>query len=69
MLGPFGIEQQYGTIWNGMFLTTLLAHVAMGVVLGLIEQKWGKYPGVFFAQERAEVRTGSAEEFRSHIRA
>jgi hypothetical protein len=53
MVGPFGIAK-YGTIWNGMFIATLLAHAAMGVVLGLIEQKWGKYPGLLFTEGRAQ---------------
>ena len=50
MLGPFGIER-YGSLWNGTFLGTLLAHEAMGVALGLVVQKRGKYPGLFFGQE------------------
>jgi membrane-bound metal-dependent hydrolase YbcI (DUF457 family) len=51
MLGPFGIEK-YGTILNSMFLTTLVAHFFMGVALGLIEQKWGKYKGIIFQEGR-----------------
>jgi hypothetical protein len=53
MMGPFGISK-YGTIWNGMFLTALLAHVAMGVVLGIPEQRWGRYPGLVFTEGRTQ---------------
>lgn len=39
--GPFGLGLGQG-ILNGVFMTTLLAHVAMGVVLGLIVQRWAR---------------------------
>lgn len=54
MMGPFGVNK-FGTIWNGMFMTTLLAHVAMGVALGAVIQKWGEYPGLLFANGRKGV--------------
>lgn len=47
MMGPFGVGK-FGTVWNGMFITTLLAHVAMGIALGLIVQQWGRYRGLLF---------------------
>jgi hypothetical protein len=47
MMGPFGIDK-FGTIWNGMFIDTLLAHAAMGVTFGIINQKWGRDKGVLF---------------------
>jgi hypothetical protein len=58
MVGPFGIS--YGTIWNGMLLTTLLAHVAMRVVLGIIEQCWGRHPGLVFTEGRTQPAPGGA---------
>ena len=39
--GPFGLGLGQG-ILNGVFMTTLLAHIAMGVVLGLIVQRWAR---------------------------
>ncbi|MFQ5912787.1 MAG: hypothetical protein ACE5JS_06370 [Nitrospinota bacterium] len=51
MMGPFGIGK-FGTAWNGMFITTLLAHVAMGIALGIVVQKWGQYRGLFFKSGR-----------------
>lgn len=51
MTGPFGIGK-FGTVWNGMFIDTLLAHVAMGAALGVVMQKWGRYRGLVF--ERRE---------------
>jgi hypothetical protein len=41
MTGPFGLGMGQG-ILNGVFLTTLLAHVAMGLALGFIVQRWGR---------------------------
>lgn len=40
MTGLFGLGMGQG-ILNGVFLTTLLAHVAMGLALGFIVQRWG----------------------------
>lgn len=54
MLGPFGIDK-YGALWNSMFLTTLVAHFFMGVALGSIEQRWGKYKGILFKQGRERI--------------
>lgn len=51
MMGPFGIGK-YGTVWNGMFLDTLLAHVAMGIALGVVMQRWAPAPGLLFAAGR-----------------
>lgn len=65
MLGPFGITE-YGTPWNAMFMTTLLAHVSMGVVLGLIEQRWGKYRGLAFTEGRTGTAGAEAGHGRGH---
>lgn len=51
MVGPFGVDR-HGTILNPFFLTTLLAHVSMGIVLGLVVKRWGKYRGLVFAEGR-----------------
>jgi hypothetical protein len=68
MMGPFGIGK-YGTMWNEMFFSTLLAHIAMGVVLGLIEQRWGKYPGLVFTEGRADLEIRTLPPARVRARA
>lgn len=47
MMGPFGIDK-FGTVWNGMFIVTLLAHAAMGITFGIVNQKWGRDKGLLF---------------------
>lgn len=67
MLGPFGIER-YGTIWNGMFITTLVAHIGMGVAPGLIVQTWGRYKGLLFREgSTAEQSDLDASERSAHL--
>lgn len=51
MMGPFGIGK-FGTVWNGMFLDTLIAHAAMGIALGVVVQRWGRDRGLLFASGR-----------------
>lgn len=46
--GAFGLDK-YPSLLNGYFLTTLLAHAAMGIVLGLIIQTRARYRGVLLA--------------------
>lgn len=43
--GPFGVSA-FGTVWSGYFISTLLAHVAMGVVLGAAMQTWSRHRGL-----------------------
>ncbi|GEO96413.1 hypothetical protein KTU01_25360 [Kocuria turfanensis] len=43
--GPFGLDA-FGTLWNGYFLDTLLAHAAMGVALGAVIQTSARYRGI-----------------------
>lgn len=43
--GPFGLDK-YPSLLNGYFLTTLLAHAAMGIVLGLIIQTRARHRGI-----------------------
>lgn len=64
MAGAFGIER-YGTIWNEFFLTTLLAHVSMGLALGAIMQRWGRYPGLLFPEGRGEAVVEEAPAARA----
>lgn len=67
MLGPFGVEQ-YGTVWNGMFLTTLLAHVSMGLALGGVVQAWGRFPGLLFPELKdARWNTQDGVRFDSFV--
>lgn len=53
--GPFGIDA-FGTLWSGYFVTTLLAHVAMGVVLGVAMQVWARDRGLLLEAFRRGVR-------------
>jgi hypothetical protein len=46
--GAFGVET-FGTVWNGYFLDTLLAHVAMGLALGVVMHRFARYRGVLLA--------------------
>jgi hypothetical protein len=46
--GAFGIET-FGSVWNGYFLDTLLAHAAMGLALGVIMQHFARYRGLLLA--------------------
>jgi hypothetical protein len=43
--GPFGLDK-YASLANGYFLSTLLAHAAMGIVLGLIIQTRARHRGL-----------------------
>ncbi|MBI1743016.1 hypothetical protein HYR54_08105 [Candidatus Acetothermia bacterium] len=44
-VGPFGINPPW---WPKLFLTTLAAHVAFGVILGLLAQRWVKEESTLF---------------------
>ncbi|RMF82756.1 MAG: hypothetical protein D6737_00840 [Chloroflexi bacterium] len=59
MTGYFGLNLGQG-IWNGVFLTTLFAHIAMGLVLGGLAQRFAHGGPVWWRWkiaiiERAEV--------------
>lgn len=45
MFGPFGL---YGA-WPGLFIASLLVHIALGVVLGLLAQRWVRDRGTIFS--------------------
>jgi len=45
LFGPFGIK----TGGPGFFLITFVAHIAFGAVLGLLAERWVRWPGTIFA--------------------
>ncbi len=45
MLGPFGIHGA----WPGLFIASLLVHLAFGVILGLLTQRWIRDKGTIFS--------------------
>ncbi|MGH3679387.1 MAG: hypothetical protein ACRDT2_03765 [Natronosporangium sp.] len=48
MFGPFGLDK-YATLLNGYHLTTLLAHVAMGLALAAVMHGQARDRGLLFA--------------------
>lgn len=49
--GPFGLGT-FPTLWNGYFLDTLLAHLAMGLTLAIVIRAWARDRGLLLAQPR-----------------
>jgi hypothetical protein len=45
MAGPFGI---YG-FWPGLFIASFIAHVAFGVILGVLAERWVRDQGTIFS--------------------
>lgn len=52
MYGPFGL---YGA-WPGLFIASLLVHLAFGVILGLLTQRWVRDKGTIFSLLRETNR-------------
>ncbi len=64
MTGPFGLGLGKGLL-NGVFITSLIAHTAMGAVLGVVQARYVKHPESILALFRFSVGQAKQPWFRA----
>ncbi len=55
-VGPFGINPPW---WPKLFLTSLIAHISLGIALGLLAERFVKEKGTIFAILRSRPESSS----------